>query len=411
MEASSIRQHGESVFRHTSYKVLPVAVLYGANSSGKSNVLSAFEVMRNLVVNAVKLNPNDSLHFDPFKLRADLVNKPTSFEVELLIETTKYRYGFEYNRSCILKEWLYEKREKEREFFLFLRVEDQYKISDTRFSEGREKEQATPANRLFISLVAQLNGSTSKMILNWFRSCNSLSGLSDGNYEGVTLNILHDKLDGCEDVQRFFHLTQLGFQDLIINKEVFDEEMLSKLSISDDLKNNILKKFKGKSVFTTKTTHNIYDANGSVDHVEAFDKDIMESEGTRKVIELSGPLFDTLKEGKLLLVDELDAKLHPFLTLSIVRLFMNPATNPNGAQLIFTTHDTNLLDLRFLRRDQIWFTEKDDTESSDLFSLVDFKNDQGIKVRNDRNIENDYMSGRFGAVPFIQFSYGIDAKE
>lgn len=402
MEASSIQELNDSIHQISSHKVLPVAVLYGANSSGKSNVLSAFVAMRNLVVDAVKLNPNDPLHYDPFKLRIDLLNDPTSFEVEFLIKTIKYRYGFEYNRERILNEWLYEKREKEREFKLFLRAEDQYDISPTRFSEGCGKEQATPANRLFISLVAQLNGATSQMILDWFRNCNSLSGLSDGNFEGITLKMLHDKLEGCNDVQDFFHRTQLGFQDLIINEEVLDEELLSKMSISDEVKNRILKRLKGQSVFTTQTTHNVYDAKGEVVGVKAFEKDLMESEGTKKVIELSGPLFDTLKGGKLLLVDELDAKLHPFLTLSIVRLFMNPATNPNGAQLIFTTHDTNLLNLKFLRRDQIWFTDKDDTESSDLFSLIEFKDHQGAKVRNDRNIENDYMSGRYGAVPYIR---------
>jgi AAA15 family ATPase/GTPase len=127
----------------------------------------------------------------------------------------------------------------------------------------------------------------------------------------------------------------------------------------------------------------------------------MESEGTKKVIEMSGPIFDSLKTGKLLVVDELDAKLHPLLTRCILQLFMDPTSNPKGAQLIFATHDTNLLNLNYLRRDQIWFTEKDETEASDLYSLVEFKDESGTKVRNDRSIQKDYINGRYGAIPFF----------
>jgi len=132
-----------------------------------------------------------------------------------------------------------------------------------------------------------------------------------------------------------------------------------------------------------------------------FDEDEMESEGTKKVIELSGPIFDTLREGKVLVVDELDAKLHPLLTRNIVLLFMNPEINKHNAQLVFATHDTNLLDLKLIRRDQIWFAEKDSFDSTDIYSLVEFKDENGNTVRNDRNIGRDYITGRYGAIPFI----------
>ena len=151
-----------------------------------------------------------------------------------------------------------------------------------------------------------------------------------------------------------------------------------------------------------QTTHYIYDRQGIPLREVGFNQDEMESEGTKKIIEMSGPIFDTLRQGKLLIVDELEAKLHPFLTRSILRLFMSPETNPHGAQLIFATHDTNLLDVRLLRRDQIWFTEKDGTEVSDLYSLVEFRNGNGTKVRNDSSIRKDYMNGRYGAIPFLE---------
>ena len=127
----------------------------------------------------------------------------------------------------------------------------------------------------------------------------------------------------------------------------------------------------------------------------------MESEGTKKLIELSGPIFDTLYYGKVLVVDEFDAKWHPILTRNVVKLFMDPEINKKGAQLIFATHDTNLLSVNHFRRDQIWFTEKDQCDSTDLYSLVEFKYDNGKKVRNDSSIEKDYINGRYGAIPYI----------
>jgi uncharacterized protein len=144
-----------------------------------------------------------------------------------------------------------------------------------------------------------------------------------------------------------------------------------------------------------KTYHRRFDAaNQHVDKV-VFNLDEHESEGTKKLISLSGPLVDTLQRGRILIVDELDARLHPLLTQKIIRLFNDPRSNPNHAQLIFATHDTNLLDNHLLRRDQIWFTEKDRQGASHLYSLADFK------VRNDASFEKDYIQGRFGAIPYL----------
>ena len=149
------------------------------------------------------------------------------------------------------------------------------------------------------------------------------------------------------------------------------------------------------------TAHNIYNEDGQVIDENDFYRDVMESEGTKKVIELSGPIFDTLINGKTLIVDELDARLHPLLTRNIVLLFMDPERNKHGAQLIFATHDTNLLDLSVLRRDQIWFAEKDKVESTDLYSLVEFEEDGQEEPNNKHDIERDYIRGRYGAIPFI----------
>ncbi|ETK09758.1 hypothetical protein T231_08345 [Tannerella sp. oral taxon BU063 isolate Cell 6/7/9] len=159
---------------------------------------------------------------------------------------------------------------------------------------------------------------------------------------------------------------------------------------------NLRSRLEKGAILELKTFHNIYDESGRIVREQDFHMDKMESEGTKKVIKISGPIFDSLNKGNVLIIDELDAKLHPLLTRNIVLLFMDLNKN-NKAQLIFATHDTNLLDLALVRRDQIWFTEKDRVEATDVYSLVQFKNDD----EGHRDVRRDYIRGRYGAVPFI----------
>ena len=378
MEAASIQELSEAVVKSCDEELLPVAVMYGANSSGKSNVLKALKAMRDVLLNSVKLNPKDKLDAEPFCLDLTSAEEPTSFEIQFTLNGSKFRYGFDYTANEILAEWLYEKRVGEREFELFLRSGNEFKISKTRFAEGNGKQDATPSNRLFVSLVAQLNGKLSQSILDWFSSIEYISGMDGKEYAGKTLEMLFLNQQGATEIKQLFTETNLGFNELDI-----------------ELDDSVAMKMKAESV------HNLYDADGTMVGFRTFSTDKMESEGTKKMIEIAGPLVDAILSGKILVVDELDAKLHPFLTRKIIGLFMDREINRNGAQLIFATHDTNLLNLQYLRRDQIWFTEKDKTDSTELYSLVEFRDDAGNKVRNDRNIEKDYINGRYGAIPFM----------
>ena len=378
MEAASIQELSEAVVKSCDEELLPVAVMYGANSSGKSNVLKALKAMRDVLLNSVKLNPKDKLDAEPFCLDLTSAEQPTSFEIQFTLYGSKFRYGFDYTANEILAEWLYEKRVGEREFELFLRSGNEFKISKTRFAEGIGKQDATPSNRVFVSLVAQLNGKLSQSILDWFSSIEYISGMDGKEYAGKTLEMLFLNQQGATEIKQLFTETNLGFNELDI-----------------ELDDSVAMKMKAESV------HNLYDADGTMVGVRTFSTDKMESEGTKKMIEIAGPLVDAILSGKILVVDELDAKLHPFLTRKIIGLFMDREINRNGAQLIFATHDTNLLNLQYLRRDQIWFTEKDKTDSTELYSLVEFRDDAGNKVRNDRNIEKDYINGRYGAIPFM----------
>lgn len=379
MEAANIQELSDSVIKSGAEVLLPVAVMYGANSSGKSNVLKALKAMRDVMLNSVKLNPKEKLATEPYALDLISLTEPTSFEIQFLLNGSKFRYGFDYTAEAIHAEWLYEKRPGEREFELFLRSGDDYKISKTRFAEGLGKQSATPSNRLFVSLVAQLNGKVSQSILNWFSNIDYMSGMNDEGYAGKTLEMLFLNQKGADDIKRFFEEANLGFAKLNVQLDSFDERKMK-----------------------SETVHKLYDDEGNFIGERNFPTEWMESEGTKKIIEILGPIFDTILNGKVLVVDELDAKLHPFLTRKIIGLFMDKTVNPHGAQLIFATHDTNLLNLQYLRRDQIWFTDKDMTDSTELYSLVEFKDVSGNKVRNDRNIERDYINGRYGAIPFLR---------
>ena len=395
MEAVQIKELSDSVIERDGFRLLPTAVLYGANSSGKTNVIMALGLFRNIVDKNIKLNPGEDLVYDPFLLDDCSKNEPTTFEIQCLFEGAVYRYGFEYTKNTIISEWLYEKKigPGAKEHYLFRRERQTFSVSATYFSEGKGKEGSTTENRLFLSLVAQLNGRMAQKLIKHLKDYNAISSLKDDGYERLMIDMLKKHLRGYDEAIDFFRRLDLGFTNIEIEERDIPNDLKEKLATLPIISND---KFNNAKVIETLTTHNVYDAEGKVINTVRFDADDKESNGTNKVITLSGPIFDTLLGGKVLFVDELDSKLHPMMTRAIVRLFMDKETNPHGAQLVFTTHDTHLLDTKYLRRDQVWFTEKDPTEASDLYSLLDFK------VRNDRDIENDYINGRYGAIPFIK---------
>jgi putative abortive infection protein len=399
MEASSIKEHEASVIKAGNHRLLPLTIIYGANSSGKSNLIMALGVMRHVVNESVRLNENDPLLYDPFALDEVSRSAPTLFEVQFIQGENRYRYGFEYTKKEIVSEWLYENRLGEEEVELFVRSKDVIEVSEKAFPEGRGKEDLTNANRLFLSLVAQLKGEKSNVVMACVGECNMVSGIETERYENFTFEMFMEHLNGADEAQAFFKELQLGFNSFSVKKTDITTEKLA--SLPEFKRQQVEKEMSTHTFVDAITTHNIYNEEGQVVREHDFYRDEMESEGTKKIIELSGPIFDTLINGNTLIVDELDAKLHPLLTRNIVLLFMDPERNKHGAQLIFATHDTNLLDLSVLRRDQIWFAEKDKVESTDIYSLVEFEEDDQEEPNNKHDIERDYIRGRYGAIPFI----------
>ncbi len=393
MEASSISEHKESIIVCPHGKFLRSAVLYGANSSGKTNFISAFSRMQKVILSSVRLNEGDKLEYSPFLLSDSSFNEPTRFEMEFIIEeAVSYRYGFSYTEWFIEEEWLFCQIKNKPEMPLFIRDKEGIAVSEN-FPEGSGKEELTNNNRLFLSLVAQLNGKTAQKVIEWFRNYQVISGLSQQDYLDESLKMIQNQSTGYQETLSLYQRLQLGFQRLFV------EEKSSKQKEID----RMLLLFKPQSSYAIKTVHNKYNSRGEITGTVIFDKEEHESAGSNKIIDLSGPLFATLLSGGLLIVDELDAKLHPILTRQLVQLFNDPVNNPNKAQLIFATHDTNLLSTEIFRRDQIWFTEKDRAEQTDLYSLVEFKFPDGTIPRKDSNLEKNYIRGRYGAIPFVTF--------
>ena len=394
--------HEESLIHSKDgISILPVALLFGANASGKSNILRAFGTMRRMVLNSVRLNPDDALDgYEPFLLDEESRNKNTEFEAEFTIKgeggiEQLYRYGFAFSESLITEEWLY-RHEKSNEIELFYRDRNKVQVNEMTFPEGKGKEDTLNSNRLFLSLIAQLNGTQSKEIISWFDSEKFVTASQIEEYRIVTSSLLKYKknLIVLDDIVEFIDmaLTFLSNIDMGITKLSIKEESAALTKdISDELKKVHPK------VGELESTHNRYNRQGEIIGQEVFSIEHNESEGTQKITELLGLFFMIIWDGRLLVIDELDAKLHPLLTRAIIQLFTNPKINQHGAQLVFTTHDTNQLHLDYVRRDEIWFAEKSPVEATELYSHIEFKD-----FDPSMDITEQYVNGRYGAIPRIK---------
>ncbi|MEM7127774.1 MAG: ATP-binding protein [Chloroflexota bacterium] len=407
----------DNLFQLENLSLLKSAAIYGANASGKSNLIAAFGFMRKFVLDSTDSNSEDKIGVEPFLLSTDTIEQPSYFEVTFQIDETRYRYGFEVLAATVRAEWLF--RTKTRESELFWREDDKIEVKSG-FKEGRGLEERTRDNALFLSVSDQWNGEIARQIIKWFTQVNIISGIDDKRYLGFTVSKLLENDSIQHKIREFIQTMDLGVSGVsveITNGTSDASKEPYKLLIGPEFPTEISDAF-GKEVNpldgisdafgreitwstpSVKLSHQQLDeSDNQVKHVE-FNFDEQESEGTKKAFALSGPILHTLQEGQVLFVDELDARLHPLITRYIIKLFNSRVTNPHNAQLIFVTHDTNLLSKEIFRRDQIWFTEKNRFGSTDLYSLVEYKI-QSKGIRNDASYEADYIAGRYGAIPFI----------
>ncbi len=393
-------------FQVRDYQLLNSAVIYGANASGKSNLLKAMAAMRSLVLNNYKISQStDKLPHDPFKLSNETEEASTTFEIVFFVQNVKYRYGFEYDNVKIYAEWLFSD-EKGKESKLFYRdIEDEFYVNPTRFKEGKGLEQKTLHNHLFLWKCDSENGEISKLVLKWFNNFNMVDGLENRAYIEYTRRQL-DRISFKNDIIKLVRVADLGIDDVATHEEEVPSELLGNMPLPDDIKEKILNNGSLMRVETT-TSHKKFDKNGREVGYVQFELDADESEGTKKFFAMSAPILDTLKNGKILIIDELDASLHPILTMHLIGMFHDPDMNKKNAQLIFATHDTNLLQNDLLRRDQVWFAEKNKFGATEIYSLVEYKQSP---TRKTTNKENSYLKGRYGGIPYIE-QFELEVQE
>ncbi|MCR9080964.1 MAG: ATP-binding protein [Cyclobacteriaceae bacterium] len=371
--------------------LLKSKAIYGANASGKSNVIKALVTFIRIIKESVKDEEVlEMIH--SFQLSTETVNKPTFFQMLFRFEGIRYRYGFEADENSVKSEWLFSTPNL-REQLLFIRENDQIiEINQKHFQEGQMSIELSGGegqifrdNSLFLSSLASFGfGKISKRIIDEISSISVISGLGHRGMYGVAGDSLSDNVKK-KFILEFLKNADLGIEDIFtidLKGEDFPDEVDEKSK--EDLK-------KGKMIISSRTQ---FDENLMPRGKSDFSFGFQESEGTRKMFELSPFIYRALKNKTTLVIDEFDARFHPLLTQKIIELFNSDANQ--GAQLIFTTHDTNLLSADLLRRDQIDFVEKDRYGASHLYTLVEIKG-----VRNDASFEKNYIQGKYGAIPFL----------
>lgn len=390
----------ENSFKIKKYNLLNSAVIYGANASGKSNLLRAMAFMGRIVLNKTKvIQSTDTLPHDPFRLNSSTKDASSTFEIVFFIDEIKYRYGFELDNTTVYAEWLYAD-EKGKEAKLFYRDSEEEEYVNPKFKEGyiffdnSKSKIRVSLNQLFIWKCDQDGGEISKSILKWFSRFNLIDGLDHGGYISYTMKKMED-LTFKNEMINLVKTADIGIENITMEEEEVPLDMIEKMGLPIDLKEEILKDGGLKSV-SINTYHKKFDENNNEIGNEIFELDDEESLGTRKFFKMSAPILNTLQDGKILIIDELDASLHPMLTKHLIKLFSDKNINTKNAQLIFATHDTNLLKPQIFKRDQIWFTEKDKYGSTNLYSILEIK---GVRANDD--FEKQYIQGKYGAVPYL----------
>ena len=387
-------------------KLLKAAVIYGANGSGKSNIFKAIRFMKNLTINSSKESQaEEEIETMPFLANTNTPSKPSKFEIIFISNETIFQYEFAVSRKRIEYEKLTAKlKNNEKEKILFERKLDKISVKSP-FPEGKGLEKRTRDNALFLSVCANFDGEISGGIIRWFKSVRVVGGLNDQALISFTRRQLEHTTESTKikDLLKSFDLGISNFKPSEIEPKSDKES-----DLAESLKSFVEQKIGQKIQFDIggiSTEHKVFDDNGKIVGSIEFDIEKNESEGTKKLVALSGPLIDVLENSFILFVDEFDARLHSTISKQIVSIFNNSKKNNKNAQLIVASHDTNLLDKELLRRDQIWFAEKDIYGASHLNSLLEYR------VRNDASFEKDYIAGKYGAIPLLGDSSIIFSEE
>lgn len=388
MESSKYKSDSlNNNFEIGTLKLLKSAVIFGPNASGKSNILVAMKRMRDIV----EKSADKKITSNPFLFDTEFSKKPTIYEVKFLINDVIYRYGFKLKDENIIEEWLYYKNNKPR-----TREHQYFERTDQNFNNYGEykkeadlikKEDKTREDRLYLAIVAEFNGRISREVMNWFSTFNSFSSIHT-DLLPFTLEKIEDDIHR-ERIVDFMQSADFGIVD--IKTKNIDYKKIESL-LSEDISIEELADIKKNGANTIESYHHKYN-NKKFIGLEPlpFGK---ESDGTQKLFELTGVILEALDNGEILIIDELDNSFHTKMIEEVVKLF-NSEKNTKNAQLIFVSHDTNILTQKIFRRDQIWFVEKDMYGETNLCSLLDFG------TRKDTSLEKNYLAGKYGSIPVI----------
>lgn len=372
-------------------RLLRSAAIYGANAAGKSNFITAITTMSDIVVeSATNSKASDLLPISNFRLSESFNKSPSEFEVNFIADGVRFQYGFSATKEHIVDEWLFA-FPKGRSQKWFIRLWDENKkeydwdLGSALTGEKQTWMKSTRPNALFLSTAVQLNSQQLKPVYDWFNYKLKYTALSGWSHDFTAKQCLENK----DDILKFLKAADVGIDDIVVKKERFDPSQVPD-DMPEALRDLIIQNMKDKDEYVIQTVHK--NAEGKLTLFDLED----ESHGTKKIFRFSGPLLHTLTKGNVLFIDELNDNLHPKLVEFIVSLFNNPDLNINGAQLIFSTHETSILSQKVFRRDQIWFTEKGSNSATKLFPLSEFSPRKGRE-----NLEASYLDGRYGALPFV----------
>ena len=392
LSAAKMSEFNDRVINIGSERILPVAAIYGANASGKSNVYSAFEYMVEYVINSLHFGDDPKIFNDnrptPFLFDSVSEYAESSFEVYFTISGDKteknYNYGFCIGKEGVTEEWLNYKAKSARKYTpIFYRSvkENELDLAGLPKSAKNNIEVALDKQVLIVSLGAKLKIDKCKMVRDWF------------------LN--NEFADFGNAFTNFFMSRRLpeGFAE---DKAVQQKVVQYFSSFDENIKGFTVEEVPAEGD-SKESTFKINSLHKKIDSDEVAEIPLgMESAGTLKMFALYPELQEVLQKGSVYFIDELNARLHPLLVRNFILIFLNPEVNVNHAQLIFTTHDTWQLSNQLLRRDEIWFTEKDSDGVSTLYSLADFVDEDGSKIRKDESYEKNYLLGKYGAIPTLK---------
>ena len=419
MIPSKERSHKDQVYEtknKNTTNLLRGAVVYGPNASGKSNLVEAVSYAKNLIIRGKA--PNKKFDLPQFKLDQSSSEIPTRFEFEIQCNKKMYAYGFELFNSHVHEEWLYFVKSKEDELIferknknnedIYTFSESLKKLSDENFQLFNFVAKGTRPNQLFLSETIDRNLDNFSEIYNWFDRTlkiispnNKANGIEfkisgDSTFKDYLTKVLDLADTGIKEIRtEEISLNNLdGIPPLLIERlqEDLDEDGGALIPGSNSGKRTVIHKLNGELyAYKLSTSHRCSDDS----HDISFDLE-EESDGTRRLIELTPALYEMAhsNESSVHIIDEIDRSLHSHLTRLLVREHLESEKN-SQSQLIVTTHETSLLDVSLIRRDEIWFIQKNESGVSKLYSLNNFQ------PRYDKDIRKDYLLGRYGAIPFI----------